>query len=95
MARVSAEDCIKKIPNAFALCVVAAIRARQLAKGQPPLVQCDNREAVTSLREIAAGKVTLHETVEHVLRLHVAEVKTIERDRSTRLGGNGARRGAK
>jgi DNA-directed RNA polymerase subunit omega len=37
--------------------MLAAQRARQLFQGSRPLVETDNREIVTALREIAAGKV--------------------------------------
>ena len=57
MARVTVEDCLDREDNRFALCILAAQRARQLMKGAPPLVQSDNKAAVTALREIAAGKV--------------------------------------
>jgi DNA-directed RNA polymerase subunit omega len=56
MARVTVEDCLEKVPNRFALVVLAAERARQLARAAPPpQVDCDNKPAVTSLREIADG----------------------------------------
>ncbi|HEY2988546.1 MAG TPA: DNA-directed RNA polymerase subunit omega [Candidatus Binatia bacterium] len=57
MARITVEDCIEKVSSRFELAVLAAKRARQLSKGARPLVQSDNRDIVTALREIAAGKV--------------------------------------
>ncbi len=57
MARITVEDCIKKIPNQFELVLLAAKRAQQLIKGARPLVNSDNREVVLALREIAAGKI--------------------------------------
>jgi DNA-directed RNA polymerase subunit omega len=57
MARITVEDCIEKVSNRFELIVLAAKRARQLLKGAKPLLDTDNREIVTALREIAAGKV--------------------------------------
>ena len=57
MARVSIEDCLERIPNRFALVMLAVRRMRQLLKGSDPLVECKNQMAVTALREIAAGKV--------------------------------------
>ncbi len=57
MARITVEDCLAKIPNRFQLVVVAARRAKELLKGAPPLVRSENKEVVTALREIAAGKV--------------------------------------
>ena len=58
MARISVEDCLKKVSNRFALVLLASTRTKQLYKGSKPLVQADNKEIVLSLREIAAGKVT-------------------------------------
>ncbi len=63
MARVTVEDCLEKVPNRFALVVLAAERARQIARGASPLVDCDNKPAVTALREIAAGMVDFREDV--------------------------------
>lgn len=57
MARISVQDCLDRIPNRFAVVLLAARRMRQLQKGSDPLVVCRNKEAVTALREIAAGKV--------------------------------------
>ena len=57
MARITVEDCLARIPNRFELVVIASQRAKDLLKGSLPLVQADNKEVVTALREIAAGKV--------------------------------------
>ena len=57
MARVTVEDCLDKVPNRFALVVLAAERARQLSRGATSGVDCDNKPAVTALREIASGLV--------------------------------------
>ncbi len=58
MARVSIEDCLEKIDNRFDLVLLAAERTKQIMKGAPSLIESrDNKEVVTALREIAAGKV--------------------------------------
>jgi DNA-directed RNA polymerase subunit omega len=57
MARVTVEDCIEKVPNRFELVHVAARRTKQLKRGGKALVQCEKKEVVTSLREIADGLV--------------------------------------
>jgi DNA-directed RNA polymerase subunit omega len=58
MARVTIEDCLKRIPNRFFLVHVATKRVRQLLEGSPRLVKSmNNEDVVTALREIAAGKV--------------------------------------
>ena len=58
MARISIEDCVEKIPNRFALVIVAANRTRQLMAESPPLVSTkNNKHAVVALREISHGKI--------------------------------------
>lgn len=57
MARITVEDCLERVPNRFELVLLAARRAKQLLKGARPLVESDNKEVVTALREVAAGKV--------------------------------------
>jgi len=59
MARITVEDCLERVPNRFELVLLAARRAKQLLKGARPLVESDNKEVVTALREIAANKVRL------------------------------------
>ena len=57
MARITVEDCLDHCENRFALVHIAAKRARELFKGVDPLIHCKNREVVTALREIAAGRI--------------------------------------
>ena len=57
MARVTIEDCLDNVENMYELIHLATRRSRQLFKGSDPLIKCKNRTVVTSLREIAAGKV--------------------------------------
>jgi DNA-directed RNA polymerase subunit omega len=57
MARITVEDCLKKVDNRFELIHLSAKRVRQLRKGSEPLVQSKNTDVVVSLREIAAGDV--------------------------------------
>ncbi|MBF0204403.1 MAG: DNA-directed RNA polymerase subunit omega [Desulfamplus sp.] len=60
MARVTIEDCLKKVPSRFALVHMAALRVRQVKDGADFLVKATrNEEVVTALREIAAGKVII------------------------------------
>ena len=59
MARITIEDCSKKIPNRFQLVLAAAYRARMLSQGHTPRVAGKNKPGVTALKEIAAGKVGL------------------------------------
>ncbi|HEY6034937.1 MAG TPA: DNA-directed RNA polymerase subunit omega [Kofleriaceae bacterium] len=73
MARVTVEDCLDQVPNRFALVVLAAERARQLARGATPGVDCDNKPAVTALREIAEGLVKFREDVKSVVVEFIVE----------------------
>jgi len=59
MARITVEDCLDQVPNRFELVLLGARRAKQLLKGARPLVDSDNKEIVTALREIADSKVRL------------------------------------
>jgi len=67
---------LEKVDNRFALCILGAERARQIAGGAKPLVRCNNKPAVTALREIAKGDVRFNEHVEGVVRSYLAEVKS-------------------
>ena len=71
MARVTVEDCLEYCENRFALVHIAAKRARELYKGVDPTIHCKNREVVTTLREIAAGKVGYLMEVESAPPAHV------------------------
>ena len=61
MARVTVEDCLEKVENRFALVLLASQRTRQLMKGEDALLETggENKEAVTALREIADGLISL------------------------------------
>ncbi len=76
MARVTVEDCLENVHNRFALVILAAERARQLANGAKALVRCDNKPAVTSLREIANSRVKFNESVEATVGQYLTEIKT-------------------
>jgi DNA-directed RNA polymerase subunit omega len=76
LARVTVEDCLENVHNRFALVILAAERARQLANGAKALVRCDNKAAVTSLREIAKNRVKFNESVENTVTQYLSEVKT-------------------
>ncbi len=58
MARVTVEDCLELIPNRFALTILAAPSGSGAAGGAAPRRSpCDNKQAVTALREIEGGQV--------------------------------------
>jgi len=57
MARVTVDDCLKKIPNRFNMTLAAAHRARQLANGATPMVEPErDKPTVVALRELSLGK---------------------------------------
>ena len=58
MARITIEDCLKKVDNRFSLVNLVAKRVRQIREGSDYLVSSPkNEDIVVSLREVAAGKV--------------------------------------
>ena len=59
MARVTVEDCLKRVDSRFTLVHLTVRRVLQLRSGASPLLDVRNKEVVLALREIAAGKVTL------------------------------------
>ena len=61
MARITVEDCLKKVNNRFTLIHMAAKRVRQLRKGAEPTLVSKNKDIVVSLREIAEGNVIIDE----------------------------------
>ena len=60
MARITVEDCLKKVgsENRFSLIHLALARLKQHRNGLPYLVEGKNKEVVMTLREIASGLVT-------------------------------------
>jgi DNA-directed RNA polymerase subunit omega len=58
MARVTAEDCVVKIPNRFELVMMASQRAREIGGGMTLTIDRDNdKNPVVALREIAEETV--------------------------------------
>lgn len=62
MARITIEDCLRKVPNRFFLVNMVAKRVRQIREGSDYLVSASkNEDIVVSLREVAAGKIVSKE----------------------------------
>lgn len=62
MARITVEDCLKRIPNRFTLVNMVAKRVRQIREGSELLVSSPkNEDIVVALREVAAGKIVPRE----------------------------------
>ena len=74
MARITIEDCLKKIDSQYDLVLLAKERTSQLNAGDAALVPLDNdKNTVISLREIGEGKVsikTLEDSAINKLRKH-------------------------
>ena len=69
MARVTVEDCIKKIPNRFDLVVAAAQRSIEISNGVAIEIDRDNdKNPVVSLREIASEAVDADSLQERFIR---------------------------
>jgi DNA-directed RNA polymerase subunit omega len=69
MARVTVEDCVDKVPNRFELVMLAAQRARNISRGEPPAVDRDNdKNPVVALREIAEAKISLESLKADLIR---------------------------
>ena len=60
MARITVEDCLKKIDSQYDLVLLAKERTAQLNAGDKPLVPEDNdKNTVISLREIGESKISI------------------------------------
>ncbi len=67
MARITLEDCLKRVDNRFKLVHMAASRVRQIREGSEYLVSSPkNEDIVVALREVAAGKIIEKKPVEEV-----------------------------
>ena len=82
MARITVEDCLKKIDSQYELVLLAKERTLQLNAGEPPLVpKDDDKNTVISLREIGEGKVsikTLEDSAINKLRKQQEETTELE-----------------
>ena len=74
MARITIEDCLKRVENRFLLVNMAVKRVRQIREGSEYLVSSPkNEDIVVSLREIAAGKITIREEKEEEIKEEIEE----------------------
>ena len=82
MARITVEDCLKKIDSQYDLVLLAKERTSQLNAGAPALVPEDNdKNTVIALREIGDGKIsikTLRELAVNKLRKNQKETAELE-----------------
>jgi DNA-directed RNA polymerase subunit omega len=78
MARITVEDCLEHVENRFDLVLLAARRARQIARGADPLVPPENdKPTVIALREIAENLIS-SETMDEMETQ--AEIEKIQAD---------------
>ena len=78
MARLTVEDCLKRLDNRYDLVILASKRARQLTMGADPLIDQENdKPTVIALREIAAGLITT-ENVDKIGRYNPDDVDVEE-----------------
>ncbi len=69
MARITAEDCILKVPNRFELVMYASQRARAVSAGTAITVERDNdKNPVVALREIADSTVSTTELEDSLIK---------------------------
>jgi len=76
VARITIEDCLKRVKNRFLLVNMAAKRVRQIREGSEYLVSSPkNEDIVVSLREIAAGKITVQEDEKEEEKVELVEIE--------------------
>jgi DNA-directed RNA polymerase subunit omega len=66
MARITVEDCLAQVSNRFLITQMGIKRVKQYREGYTPLVESKNKEIVSALREIAAGKILPDEPIVEV-----------------------------
>jgi len=60
VARITVEDCLRKVSNRFLLVNMVAKRVRQIREGSDYLVSSPkNEDIVVALREVSAGKIKM------------------------------------
>jgi len=65
VARITIEDCLKRVGNRFLLVNMVSQRVRQIREGSDYLVSSPkNEDVVVALREVAAGKIAMIEKEE-------------------------------
>ena len=81
MARVTVEDCVRKVTNRFELVVMSAQRARNISSGSPLSLERDNdKNPVIALREIADETIPLEELKDSVISSLQTRVEIDEPD---------------
>ncbi|MDB9705542.1 DNA-directed RNA polymerase subunit omega [Pelagibacteraceae bacterium] len=84
MARITVEDCLKKVDNQYDLVLLAKERTVQLNAGSPMLVEEDNdKRTIISLREIGDGKIPVEELQQSAIKRLRKEPDEVEQQEET------------
>ena len=59
MARVTIEDCLKRIDNAYDIVSLASQRAKDIFDGSEPKIDYPGKPSVVALKEIAEGLIDM------------------------------------
>lgn len=99
MARITVQDCIKKLNNRFELVILAAARTREIWKGNETYVEKENdKPPIIALREIADTDIDFEKLRQQIitalqrvtLREEISdkEVREVLAEESSRGGKN-------
>ena len=84
MARVTIEDCLKRIDNAYDIVSLASQRAKDILDGSEPKIDYAGKPSVIALKEIAEGRIDMSyfetrrkEKIEEQLSEAIAEEEAI------------------
>ena len=84
MARVTIEDCLDKIDNAYDIVSLASQRAKDILDGSEPKIDYSGKPSVIALKEIAEGLIDMSyfetrrkEKIEEQLSEAIAEEEAI------------------
>ena len=84
MARITVEDCLKKVDNQYDLVLLAKERTVQLNAGSPMLVEEDNdKRTIISLREIGDGKIEIKDIQSSAIKRLRKEPDELEQQEET------------
>ena len=84
MARITVEDCLKKVNNQYDLVLLAKERTVQLNAGSPMLVEEDNdKRTIISLREIGDGKIEVKDIQSSAIKRLRKEPDELEQQEET------------
>ena len=86
MARITVEDCLKKVDNQYDLVLLAKERTVQLNAGSPMLVEEDNdKRTIISLREIGDGKIPVEDLAKSAIKRLRKEPDEAEQQEETEV----------